>query len=188
MKNEHLCLEQSCLDILDRYSAAQSLDKKHLQRKHFIDLLHFLRDAGLNSHSPPPNQLPEDFFPDLKALKALDGFNLDEVVQRLDFYLFKNLELNQLLSASFECHPDLKNKDIEVMKGFSNSMSIYTQQIAGLVNSLVTIEKEVSSWAGKFRESSTDQILKYDSEVNSNIQTMIEMLDKANIKEVWFSK
>ena len=44
---EALALENVMLGLFERLKAVRDLDKKHFQRRAFVDLLKFMKDAGL---------------------------------------------------------------------------------------------------------------------------------------------
>jgi len=110
-------LEYVMAGMFGRLKAVRDLDKKHFQRRAFIDLLKFMKDEGLK-----PNF--QDKLQPLIIHSKLVTIDDDHLQGRLKKYFYKAQELLLIMEASSQVdeNSDLRNVDIIRMQGFSQSL------------------------------------------------------------------
>lgn len=101
------CLEGSMGGLFERLKVVRDLNKKHLQRRAFIDLLKFMKDQGLR-----PN-FQEKLQPFIIASKLVETDN-KTLQARLSKYFYKAQELLIITESSGQVaeNADLRNADI----------------------------------------------------------------------------
>ena len=112
-------LEHAMSGMFERLKTVRDLNKKHLQRRAFIDLLKFMKDHGLK-----PN-FQDKIQPLIikSKLVNIDG-DKGELQGRLEEYFYRAQELLVITESSSQIdeNSDLKNTDVIRIQGFSKSL------------------------------------------------------------------
>lgn len=130
-------LESVMAGMFERLKAVRDLNKKHLQRRAFIDLFKFMKDQGLK-----PNF--QDRLQPLIIKSRLVNLQEEALQSRLESYFYKAQELLIITEASsqVEENSDLKNVDVIRIQGFSKSLMHKILTINLELAQLETMRKE----------------------------------------------
>ena len=103
--------------MFDRLKAVRDLDRKHFQRRAFIDLLKFMKDQGMKSNFQDKLQ---PFIVQSRLVNTKDP----QIQARLEKYFYRAQELLLIMDASSQVdqNSDLKNADVIRIQGFSKSL------------------------------------------------------------------
>jgi chaperonin cofactor prefoldin len=134
---DHSSLESVMAGMFERLKAVRDLNKKHLQRRAFIDLFKFMKDQGLK-----PNF--QDRLQPLIIKSRLVNLQEEALQSRLESYFYKAQELLIITEASsqVEENSDLKNVDVIRIQGFSKSLMHKILTINLELAQLETMRKE----------------------------------------------
>lgn len=130
-------LECVMAGLFERLKIVRDLDKKHFQRRAFIDLLKFMKDEGLK-----PN-FQDKLQPLIVESRLV--YTSDTVLQtRLEKYFYKARELLLITESSsqVEENSDIRNVDVIRIQGFSQSLM---QMILKLNIQLTRLESLIGS-------------------------------------------
>lgn len=103
--------------LFDRLKQVRDVDKKHVQRRAYIDLLKFMKDQGLKANF-------QDKIQPLIVESKLVNVDDKHLQTRLEKYYYKAHELLIITEASSQVdeNSDLKNADIIRIQGFTQSL------------------------------------------------------------------
>jgi len=110
-------LEDTMDGLFERLQMVRDLDKKHLQRRAFIDLQKFMKGQGLLQNFQDKLQ------PFILESKLVDTKS-SKLQSRLSKYFYKAQELLLIMESSSQVDEgaDLRNADIIRIQGFSKSL------------------------------------------------------------------
>ena len=103
--------------LFERLKTVRDIDKKHFQRRAFIDLLKFMKDSGLR---PNFQDKLQPFIIESHLVNTGDA----KIQERLEKYFYKAQELLVIMESSSQVdeNSDLKNVDVIRVQGFSKSL------------------------------------------------------------------
>eukprot|EP00347_Sterkiella_histriomuscorum_P024492 403330924 len=157
-------IEFTMLDIFERLKTVRDLNKKHIQRRAFIDLLKYLKDQGLqqNFQSKQMSHMLID-------TQIMHSKNNDGTSNEYERYYYKAHELMMLLDSSSQVdeHSDLRNVDIIRIRGFSQSLLLKMLQIN---QSMSKVNNKVRA-LDKIHKESKDYLLKEVNLEEDNVQS-----------------
>lgn len=114
---DHQSLEDAMEGMFQRLKEVRDIDKKHVQRRAFIDLLKFMKDQGLRANFLGKTQ---PFIIEAKLVETGDA----SLQEKLAKYFYKAHELLLITEAASQVDEgsDLKNADILRIQGFTKSL------------------------------------------------------------------
>lgn len=121
------------LGLFERLKTVRDIDKKHFQRRAYIDLLKFMKDSGLK-----PNF--QDKLQPFIIKSHLFNTGDPTIQARLQKYFYKAQELLIIMESSSQVdeNSDLKNADVIRVQGFTQSLM---HRILEINNSLSNFEQ-----------------------------------------------